>query len=131
MNQAEEDALVNEIFDKSWRTEPGAQTSLFNMAESIRLAIRAAVAAERERDEARELSVQGSARLFAAMNFERDEWKRKAEEAARDAARLDAIADYRVIVEPIGEPNRPLFTVQSSLTALRECIDEIAAKGEA
>lgn len=49
MNQAEEDALVNEIFDKSWRTEPGAQTSLFNMAESIRLAIRAAVAAERER----------------------------------------------------------------------------------
>ena len=49
MNQAEEDALVNEIFDKSWRTEPGAQTSLFNMSESIRLAIRAAVAAERER----------------------------------------------------------------------------------
>ncbi len=49
MTKAEEDALVNEIFDKSWRTEPGAQTSLFNMSESIRLAIRAAVAHERER----------------------------------------------------------------------------------
>ena len=68
---------------------------------------------------------------YCDMQRQRDEWKRKAEENARDAARLDAIADYRVIVEPIGEPNRPLFTVQSSLTALRECIDEIAAEGEA
>ena len=42
MTPAEEDALVNEIFEANWRTEAGQETSLYKMAQAIRLAIRAA-----------------------------------------------------------------------------------------
>lgn len=41
----------------------------------------------------------------------------------KDTARIEWLAERRVIVEEIGRPNVPLFTVQSSVIALRECID--------